>query len=302
MNTNSLSSSIIGKKRSLEEGERKEENVVMKKGKSLLEKQAITLTFGDRAENHRGMQIIGEGAVSGFSLRDLERTKEYFEREKGVEGCRIVKLHEIAEMVKKDEVISLPEAYLLIVPRGGCHLVDYNKLCEEMLSVEWDEKAFMYGRVVNKKARHNLCFDESSQRPDYENGLGTIVSFNEVPELGKLKRDLVSIVPNAGELKVEGNYYYDVNKCGIGYHGDSERKKVIGMRLGEMYPLCYQWFEWGKPISKRVQFSLGQGDLYMMSEKAVGSDWKTKRVPTLRHAAGCADFIVYKEKKEKGSK
>ena len=24
-----------------------------------------------------------------------------------------------------------------------------------------------------------------------------------------------------------GNYYYDLNKCGIGYHGDAERKRGV---------------------------------------------------------------------------
>ena len=34
-------------------------------------------------------------------------------------------------------------------------------------------------------------------------------------------------------LICEGNRYFDIKKCGIGWHGDSERKKVIGLRLGE---------------------------------------------------------------------
>ena len=30
---------------------------------------------------------------------------------------------------------------------------------------------------------------------------------------------------------------------------------------------------------------------FMMSEKAVGRDWKRKSIPTLRHAAGCDKYI-----------
>lgn len=29
---------------------------------------AITITFGDRAENHKGMQIVGKEAEHGFTL------------------------------------------------------------------------------------------------------------------------------------------------------------------------------------------------------------------------------------------
>jgi hypothetical protein len=31
--------------------------------------------------------------------------------------------------------------------------------------------------------------------------------------------------------------------------------------------------------------------MYVMSEKAVGFDWKKRIVPTLRHAAGCDKYI-----------
>ena len=30
----------------------------------------------------------------------------------------------------------------------------------------------------------------------------------------------------------------------------------------------------------------GDGDIYVMSENAVGTDWNIKKTPTLRHAAG----------------
>jgi hypothetical protein len=38
----------------------------------------FTITFGDRAENHQGMQIIGKMAERGFSPEDLRETKDRF--------------------------------------------------------------------------------------------------------------------------------------------------------------------------------------------------------------------------------
>ena len=35
--------------------------------------------------------------------------------------------------------------------------------------------------------------------------------------------------------------------------------------------------------------------LYIMSDKAVGYDWKSRNILTLRHAAGCAKFTNYKK-------
>jgi len=113
-----------------------------------------------------------------------------------------------------------------------------------------------------------------------------------LPLLSNVRDKLVEIIGKPAKgLVAEGNYYYDINKCGIGFHGDAERKKVIGIRVGATLPLHYQWFKESKPISERVKLSLNHGDIYLMSEKAVGTDWKKKKIPTLRHAAGCEKFL-----------
>ena len=40
--------------------------------------------------------------------------------------------------------------------------------------------AFIKGRVVNKRARWNLCFADCDQEPDYENKRGRIVDFKNI--------------------------------------------------------------------------------------------------------------------------
>jgi hypothetical protein len=35
-----------------------------------------------------------------------------------------------------------------------------------------------------------------------------------------------------------------------------------------------------------MTIKLNDGDMYIMSEKAVGTDWKKKNICTLRHSAG----------------
>lgn len=92
------------------------------------------------------------------------------------------------------------------------------------------------------------------------------------------------------KLLAEGNYYYD-QTCGIGYHGDAERKKVIGLRLGDSMPLVYQWYYQGNPIGDRYYFELDGGDMYIMCTKATGNDWKRRNDYTLRHAAGASKYI-----------
>jgi len=168
----------------------------------------------------------------------------------------------------------------------------------EQNNLKPDTKAFMYGRVVDKRARYNLCFDDVAQAPDFNNKKGTIVSYDDIP-LTKCVRDNLNVYfgNKAKNLAAEGNYYYDISKCGISFHGDGERKKVIAIRLGQTLPLHYNWFYQGKAIGTRRKIDLNGGDLYAMSEKAVGSDWKKKTILTLRHAAGCESYLTIKSDK-----
>ena len=268
------------------------------------EKSAITITFGDQAENHKGMQIIGQMADCGFTTEELEQAKERFEAE-GC-ACEFVNLKErlISSWNNPDE-IEIEDASVLIIRGGATHILSLAfkgepestfDIFEEQAELELDTKAFMYGRVVNKSARYNLCFDETAQEPDYENKKGRIVAYSDVPLTAYIRYMLPDYLgPKAKDLAGEGNYYYDSRKCGIGWHGDSERKKVVAMRLGVSIPLAYQWFYMGERIGDTIRFDdVRHGDLYVMSEKASGWDWKRRTKPTLRHAAGCSKFLQFK--------
>ena len=248
--------------------------------------ETITLTFGDCAENHKGMQEIGERAASGLTLADLTKAKEYFEGV-GVE-CELVNLATLA-----DGDFVFPDAYLLIAKKGCDAMVSAADLTAEQNTLARDTKAFMYGRVVNKLARHNLCFSDFEQAPDYEKKKGTVVNFSRLPLLSQVRRALPGIASEKlTGLQCEANYYYDVRKTFIGFHGDTERRIVVAIRLGADFPLHYQWFKESKPVGKLFTRILSDGDVYFMSEKAVGFDWKKRKTYTLRHAAGSAKKVV----------
>ena len=69
----------------------------------------------------------------------------------------------------------------------------------------------------------------------------------------------------------------------------------MGVRLGASMNLEYQWFYKYKPVGKRMKFMLNHGDIYFMSKKAVGYDWKNSKIYTLRHAVGCTRFAPSNE-------
>lgn len=242
----------------------------------------ITITFGDRAENHKGMEIIGTPAESGFSLEDLLYAKYYF----GYHGLP----SELYDLNKRNNFDAEP-AYLLVIRQGLNYFCNPDQFYEEQVNLDHDKKMWNKGRVTNKNARWNLTFDYHSQEPDYENRRGRIVSYQEVPLLNHVRTKLSEVLGRPLDLKAEGNYYYNLNECGIGFHGDSERKQVIGVRLGKTMILRYRWYHWGEPVSGNLDVYLNHGDMYIMSSKAVGTDWYTKSKPTLRHAAGSYKFI-----------
>jgi len=76
------------------------------------------------------------------------------------------------------------------------------------------------------------------------------------------------------------------------YHGDRERRKVIGCRLGnDGWPLRFRWYHQSERVGSCIEIMLNGGDLYVMSDKAVGTDWLNRKTLTLRHAAGTSGYV-----------
>lgn len=254
--------------------------------------KTITITFGEQAENHKGMQIIGKHINQGYTCSDLENMKNRLSEQ----GLKVM-LYNLSENLDEN-IRDKNDAKLLIVKNGVEFILSKDEkfrkenLLNELLKLNYDKQAFMYGRVVNKHARHNLCFSDFEQTADIQNKKGTIVNFNKVPVLNYIRENLPKYFgEKSTNLQGEANFYYDTNKCGIGFHGDSERKIVLGIRLGDSIPLVYQWFYKNEKVGNQIVFdNIENGDIYLMSEKATGNDWKKKNIYTLRHAAGCKKF------------
>ena len=251
-----------------------------------MENKTISLTFGDAGENHAGMEMLGnlgeEG--SGFTCEELIKIGKNYENSE---------YHNFL----LDE-IGLNAGILII--RNFINHKKHLKLFDEFNNIEWDKKYYDLRRkkVLNKLARSNIVIlDGIEQKPDYENKKGKIVNGENLKYFSRLKRKMVrnfnEILNNnkCSNLICEGNQYFDLKKCGIGYHGDAERRKVIALRLGQPMKMNWQWFHRFKPVGNTFEFEINGGDLYIMSEKAVGNDWKKSSQYTMRHAAGCDKYI-----------
>ena len=265
----------------------------------------VSLTFCDSGENHAGMKMLGKIVEpgEGFAIHDLLRAQANFE----ALGCEC-ELLDFASMLNEiaGETLELniPEggAGAVLIIRGGAKVFgDVEEMKKEMMSFEWDKKYWCARRkkVLNKHARANVCFDEQACAANYEEGQGTIVSWDAVPEVAKIRSGLKFMLGKKGQdLVCEGNQYFS-EKCGIGFHGDAERRKVVAVRLGCAMRMQWCWHFKHSAVGRKCEVLLEDGDMYIMEEKAVGTDWRRSSIFTLRHAAGAEKYL--QERRKEGS-
>jgi hypothetical protein len=245
---------------------------------------ALTITIGDWSQNRFS---------SGLTLEDLIQFKRF------LINCgypaSIYSLNDLLES-KSDP------AYLLF-SRGGVSAFGNPDLISKQLKEREEifaKKAFLYGREVNRIGFWSLFLsDEKVESRIMYGGKSTYDSgsanWKEFPEIEKVKRKIEEIScrsPMSGQV----NWYYDVSKCGLGFHGDSERSVVFGIRLGNTNPMDFSWFEYTKgegwnKVGKTLTCHLSNGDFYILSSKAVGTDHKKPSAsPVLKHAVGCQKY------------
>ena len=142
--------------------------------------QRIAITCGEQSENHVGMEIHGSGLSNyGFSEEDLISWKNKFE-----EMGALCELYDLKDNFLKSpdmmDVIDLvDDAHILIIRNGTNALLNKtegninnsNDMFNECLSVNWDKRYYDTRRkkVLNKHARYNNCFGNTSQNADLEN-------------------------------------------------------------------------------------------------------------------------------------
>ncbi len=261
-----------------------------------------SITFSECVENHVGMQKLGEKAEQGLQYKHLKRAMDKFTTE-GYE-CQMIDIKEALPRTLTDEdKQDIDDAWILVVRKGvEAFGTTEKKLRKEMDRFDVDTQAFMKGRVVNKHARHNLCFADEFQEPDFEHGKGTIIPFSDLPQLSMIRDKIHDYIGSKGrDLYAELNKYYDMKQCYIGYHIDGERKIVVCARLGADYPIYFQWYLNREPVGRTLQIDLDMGDMYIMSEAAAGISWFRRDVYLLRHAAASADcYHLIEPKPKKG--
>lgn len=271
-------------------------------------KKTWSLTIGNGGENHTGMEFLGKRRKKGegWTIDRLLGAKDVLENIFG-KKVEVFNLNELClENVEIPEQQRPKDAYLMVV-RNFLTKEVHENFKKELSSYEWDRKYFDTRRqkVLNKHARANVCYGKKGRAADYENKKGTIIGFDQSPLVGKLL-NVVEILMNDEGLIVEGNQYDNVDKNGIGPHGDTERVLVACLRVGHAMTMKFGMFNNCLMKGKSFQTIINGGDLYFMSEDAVGAEWKHRSKWTWRHAAGAPKYLKMKgevvEEKETSEK
>ena len=267
----------------------KRRSVGVQKPEEMRECDFMTITFAESVENHAGMQSIGCKLPTGLSrtfLQDICKNSDYV-------------LHHLRCEDDAGLVVVVPNGVERLLGAMG----DRQKkpaaqaLYEEILGQSFDNQFYNVKRrrVMYKHGRLNNCFADIEQAPQLSVGKGTVVNFSSVPLLSKLRQRLPSLVADSDAKKLLSNLYAETNlyvnvrkkSTGIGFHGDTERSLVVGVRLGPaQQPLRFQWFRRSEKQGAEYIVNLEEGDIYIMCEKAVGGDWLRKKKLTLRHGVG----------------
>ena len=259
-------------------------------------KPTWSLTIGNGGENHTGMEFLGNlrKKGQGWDIDRLLYAKEIMESifDKQVDLYNLNK--ECLEGVTIPEGQKPKDAYLMVV-RGFLSDRVHQNMIKELGSYVWDRKYWDTRRqkVLNKLARANVCYGKEGREANYAEGKGTIVGFEQSPLVGNLLK-VVEILMRDKDLIVEGNQYDDVSKNGIGPHGDSERVCVSCLRVGESMPMKFGMFWNCKLRGKPFETLIKGGDLYFMSEEAVGAEWKSRSKWVWRHCAGAPKYLKMK--------
>ena len=271
------------------------------------------LTFGEVAILHVGGKEFGDGIREcGFAVDELRAVAAKLNgRDPG--RAEVVL---ISDRLPTAAMRSEHEAAVLVVRNGAeifcsantagtgggayCAGNAADELIQEQRKIRYDRKFWnaRQRKTMNKRARYNTCFGETSISPSEDFSQPTVHAFP--PRLAAFRTGCAAVLgPKAQGLGAEGNHYFEP-RSGIGFHGDSERKIVICLSLGGSSTLRYQWRFPGSsehtlpPTDVRV----GHGDVYVMSEKATGFDWRFRSRIRVVHGAGAEKYIGTKKKKK----
>ena len=268
--------------------------------------QAGVWTVSPTAEHHAGMKISGNLDHAPISAEVAKNMEQWFVSQGYTAQC-----FNLADLTGVNHTGGV-----LQVKGGAAAFCNVDKMWDTFVALPKDSqyKDVRTGKVKNKHKRSNVNAGEEAEEANIDEGIGTTVSFQSTPELKKCLDGLKQFGPDFQELLAEGNFYHTPTQCGIGYHGDTERKWAMGFTMGKTRFIDFQAFVRAYPVGPTIRLTLEHGDIYLMYESGCGWDWKRTpavgelpsgcprrqyHAPHFRHRAGDEGFLRRNDKDNK---
>ena len=249
---------------------------------------SFTLTFSDRIGNNPNYGEIGTEAPFGFTNDDIIRIYHQFS-----DRCE---LHNLKDMLPPT-LQEIPDVYFLIIKNF------YNDTSNQLLQilmtnenthegaitgVNWDTENFKNGKLKKNKQKYKLIFsdlyDGYKRNSSLQNEMCTVYNYMRIPQLLSIKYFLESILQ--GPFVIEGSCFYNTKECYVPMHREKEKKKLIGLHLGNTFPINFRWYHNTIHCSTVKTIQLNHGDIYIMSELATGNSKEKLTKLFIKHSEG----------------
>jgi len=257
----------------------------------------FAITFGECAILHTGGTEYGACRENGYSKKELIDIALHIHFCTGVD----TEIIDLTSVLPEKVAAKTEEACVLVIRNGASIFVPSPRKAanhlyyEQESKVKYDRKYYDSRRkqTLHKRARWNIVFGAEEQVASEDFTQCTVRAFSSLLFLNAFRNNLqLYLGERARGLYAEGNHYYE-DKSGIGFHGDSERKTVICLSLGKSTTLRFQWRLPGSSehTLSPIDIEVNHGDVYIMSEKATGFDWKHRSKVRVVHSAGSEKYI-----------
>ena len=174
------------------------------------------------------------------------------------------------------------------------------KLYKEQDEIRYSGRFLDKGKLKIRRAHKTMAFGVEGRDASDDYTQPTVTAFSEVPMMDKIRTSLQNLLGNrTADLEVDGTKYHtsfhekgDDGKpmkknSNKGWHGGDKRTIVIGVCLGAPVTLSFIWRLPGSQKNlddTKVSVSLTHGDVYVMSEIAIGSNWKSSSLLRCLHS------------------
>ena len=238
--------------------------------------ESFTLTFSDASPVKR----VGKNAKNGFSIAELRKMCIDFGK-KGFE-CEWIDLN--AAMPPCHVLINTPKAAVLVIRKGvSWFKSEADDLLLKLKSLQWNEQVWLKHKLVKNPMRRHLKFGEKQ----YVSDEGLVVALKACPDIMKIRDSLNEMYSyRSVNFEVEGDHYYDMERCGRDSFGDWDKRMLVGLQVGATMKMAFTWWYQESKFSTPVEIELHHGDIFVLSDKAVGHDIHRKAIATLKRTCG----------------